>query len=173
MFSQLPGIMRSTYKFVWENPQAGDEVEEAEKSQPTSKKRKLNPRKHVANERLPFNLNKFLSATSSHRPSHTEFIQICYYCASVGVPREHMALLDNRNSSCPYKEYDRRQPGRDAISRGSIIRYLNMHGKDIIYRDLKPENLRRGRVCERGFTRGVREGLERPLLNCEFVRGID
>ena len=136
MFNQLPGILQHTYKFVWETPQEGDELEEEEKAQPSLLKPR--PKKRVVNEPLPFHLKKFLEVTSSHRPSHSEWLQLVYYCASIGMPRAEMQHLDNRNNSCPYTEYDRRQPGRDSISRGSVVRYLNLYGKNFEWESIFP-----------------------------------
>ena len=143
MFKQLQGIMSHTYKFIWEEKEEGDEQEIVkEKSQPVPTVAKTAPPKvHVVNEVCAFNLEKFLEITSAHHPTHPEFLQICYYCASVGVPREQMALLDNRNTSSPYTEYDRRQPGRDAISRGSIVRYLNMYAVSFDWDEIFPRKV--------------------------------
>ena len=73
VFSQLTDIMANTYNFVWEEQQEGDEVEVEEKSQPKPKKCILKPEKHVVNEKLPFNLKKFLEVTSKHHPNHQTF----------------------------------------------------------------------------------------------------
>ena len=141
MFSQLKMICSYTYEFVWEDPMDEDEPEEEKTEPPSTVPRPPPPQKHVVNEVCAFNLAKFLEITSAHRPSHQEFLQICYFCASVGVPRDQMALLDNRNSSCPYAEFDRRQPGRDAISRGSIVRYLNLYAESFVWDEIFPRKV--------------------------------
>ena len=141
VFEQLESILNNTYNFVWEIPQEEDEKTE-KSSEPPTKKRKTH---HVVNERIPFNVAKFLEVTSNHRPSHKEWLQIVFYCASIGVPRDQMSLLGGRNNSCPYQVYDSRQPGKDAISRGSIIRYLNAYATDYvtpeIFREIFPERV--------------------------------
>ena len=131
-YAQLEDLLANTYNFVWESEKQGDEKTE----EPHKKKRKI---KHVVNEKIAFNLEKFLEVTKTHRATHHEWLQIVFYCASIGVPREQMELLGNRNHSCPYKIYDSRQPGNDEVSRGSIIRYLNRYATEFVTDELFKE----------------------------------
>ena len=137
LHKECENIMSQVYKFIWEKPTI---QEEKAKTVPKIKRKKP-PTKFVVNEKQTFNLDKFLEATSLHRPTHKEFLQIVYFCASISHPRADMKLLDNRRNSCPYVEYDRREPNRDAITRGSMIWYLNEYGVNYEFEEIFPRKI--------------------------------
>jgi len=91
-------------------------------------------------ERPPLNLQRFLEVTAGYEPNYQEYLQIIYYCASVGLDRDHMVTLCNEawNPKDPgetARVYDGKKRGYDAVSKGSVFLYLQKHATQAWTRD--------------------------------------
>ena len=85
-----------------------------------------------ADPTVGFNLKAFLAATSDHVPTNAEYKQIIFFCASLGMDPQYVASLCNAawapsDPGETARLFDSKRPGYDAISQGSMVRFLNEH----------------------------------------------
>ena len=90
-----------------------------------------------------FNLAEFIRQTATHTPNHAEWKQIIMYSAAIGYPKEKLIQLGN----AAWNPRDLQETGRvydahceNSVTRGSMIRYLRLYGKDIDYNRIWTKN---------------------------------
>ena len=99
-------------------------------------------------ENKTFNLQAFLDATQGWAPTYLEYLNIVWYLASIRYPREKTVELCNQywkpqNPLETGAKYDSLPPHCEhPITKGSIIHFLKLHGRNVNYNEIFPPKMK-------------------------------